>query len=79
MSCGFKEFLPRGYTHLFVYDKNKKTKLEINADLIVSLTPISSEEMAVFYYEGNRTKAIIAPYTVKQVLNVFSEGKINES
>lgn len=76
MSGSFKDFLPKGYSHLYVYDKNRKNKFEVNVEHINFFYAMSEKETVISFNEGNKRRLMITPYTLRQIFTVFSEGKI---
>lgn len=72
---GFKEFLPQGYSNLMVYDKIKKEKVSVPAELLISFRYMSDSTTVVAFYEGNKRRLVLTPYSMNQIVKIFSEGE----
>lgn len=75
MGISFKDFLPKGYSHVYVYDKRKKHKTEVNVELIKSFYSLSEKETVIVFMDDDKMRMVITPYTLRQIFTVFSEGK----
>ncbi len=74
MGATFKDFLPKGYSHLYVKSKKTGQKIEIDASLIRSFYVLSENEIIISFYEGKKTRTMLTPYKLQQILTVFSES-----
>lgn len=74
----FNDFLPKHLTNLVICDKKTNKRTVINAQLIVKFYNIGVNTSVIVYNELQTKRMIVIPYSIEEMLNVFTVGIIED-
>jgi hypothetical protein len=70
----FKEFSPKGYSHLSIKDPSSGSKTSVKIESIQNMFEIAESKTLIMYREGKGERFVIAHYSLDDIASIFTQG-----